>query len=476
MGCVHSARRAGYIVGSDPGQAVCPSPRKASSPRKGQPLRIAKEAAAGLPEVQQTSRSSSSRASSSSLRGSNRSSSDHRVARLSKQLLLRPLALPGPGALCRRIACSYSELVNAIIRPPRTSYRVSALGPTSFTLNKRRFMRSDFRLTGARGQQLSCSWWQPVTATFGSPPPCVVYMHGNSSCRLEAVDALKPVLGQDMSLLAFDFAGCGQSDGDVITLGYLEKQDLGAVVAYLRANGVSSIALWGRSMGAATALLYGCRDPGIKAMVLDSSFASLEQLVREVVDRAQVRFKPNFAVNAALRLVRATILRKTGMDIMRLRPVENVSDCTMPAVFLVGSEDTFIPPHHTEAIFKQYAGEKRLITVDGGHNSTRPTFAMEAAAAVLKRAMSPPPPPPPQQDPHLQSQRHQQHGQRNFQLHAQCMSPRHGLGSLEVARLLPQSRRNLASAGRRRTPRLARFCCHSRWCGQHACKDCCGQS
>eukprot|EP00419_Tripos_fusus_P033614 CAMPEP_0172784580 /NCGR_PEP_ID=MMETSP1074-20121228/205013_1 /TAXON_ID=2916 /ORGANISM="Ceratium fusus, Strain PA161109" /LENGTH=344 /DNA_ID=CAMNT_0013621583 /DNA_START=557 /DNA_END=1592 /DNA_ORIENTATION=+ len=312
-------------------------------------------------------------------------------------------------------------------------------------------------------------------------------MHGNSSCRLEAVDTLKPVLGQGLSLLAFDFAGCGHSDGDVITLGYLEKEDLAAVVTYLRANDVSSIALWGRSMGAATALLYGSRDPGIKAMVLDSPFASLQQLVREVVDRAPVRFKPNVAVNAVLRLVRATILRKTGMDIMRLRPAENVSDCAMPAVFLVGSEDTFIPPHHTEAIFKQYAGEKRLITVDGGHNSMRPTFAMEAAVAVLKRAMNPEPPPPPQdlktqhQQQHQQQQQecqgepppppqdlktqHQQQQQEQQQqecqgspqLPEQHMSLQNSPGSIEAERLLPQNCHNPASPGCRRAPQQQGF-------------------
>jgi len=375
---------------------------------------------------------------------------------------------------CRRIACGYSELVNAIIRPPRLDYKVSDLGPTSFIWRRRRFMRSDFRLTGARGQQLSCSWWRP--ATCGSPPPCVVYMHGNSSCRLEAVDVLRPVLDEGLSLLAFDFAGCGHTDGDFITLGYLEKKDLGAVVAYLRANDVLSIALWGRSMGAATALLYGSRDSGIKAMILDSPFASLEQLMREVVDRAQLRFKPNYAVNAALRWVRATILRKTGMDIMRLRPAENVSDCTMPAVFLVGSEDTFIPPHHTEAVFKQYAGEKRLITVDGGHNSLRPTFAMEAAAAVLKHPMSPTPPPQEAEDVALKTLQQQQKGQGNPQPPAKCMSLQHGPGSREATRLLPQSCRNSASSGRRRIPQLARFCCHSSCWGRHAWKECCGES
>jgi hypothetical protein len=52
------------------------------------------------------------------------------------------------------------------------------------------------------------------------------------------------------------------------SLGYWERDDLGAVVDYLRASGdVGAIALWGRSMGAATALLHGDRDPSIAAMV-----------------------------------------------------------------------------------------------------------------------------------------------------------------------------------------------------------------
>jgi dienelactone hydrolase len=40
-------------------------------------------------------------------------------------------------------------------------------------------------------------------------------------------------------------------------LGYYEQEDLQEVVDYIRKNSkVKSIALWGRSMGAVTALLY----------------------------------------------------------------------------------------------------------------------------------------------------------------------------------------------------------------------------
>lgn len=62
--------------------------------------------------------------------------------------------------------------------------------------------------------------------------------------------------------------------GEFITLGINEADDLEAVIAYLRRDvRVSKVALWGRSMGAATAVLYAQRDPSVAALVLDSSFS-----------------------------------------------------------------------------------------------------------------------------------------------------------------------------------------------------------
>lgn len=58
------------------------------------------------------------------------------------------------------------------------------------------------------------------------------------------------------------------SDGEYVSLGYWEKQDVAAVVEYLRGTGrITTIGLWGRSMGAVTALLYSREDPSVAAMV-----------------------------------------------------------------------------------------------------------------------------------------------------------------------------------------------------------------
>ena len=83
-----------------------------------------------------------------------------------------------------------------------------------------------------------------------------------------------------MTLFCFDFPACGISQGDYISLGWYEKDDLGIIVDYLRnRRKVSQIALWGRSMGAATCLLYAKLDDSISAMILDSAFSDLRLLI-----------------------------------------------------------------------------------------------------------------------------------------------------------------------------------------------------
>ncbi|CAD7928688.1 unnamed protein product [Amoebophrya sp. A120] len=96
------------------------------------------------------------------------------------------------------------------------------------------------------------------TASASSrPPPCVVYLHGNASCRLEAKETWDYVLSLGFSLFAFDFSGSGNSDGDYVSLGFYEREDLHTVVTHLREqDNVGPIMLWGRSMGAFTALSY----------------------------------------------------------------------------------------------------------------------------------------------------------------------------------------------------------------------------
>jgi hypothetical protein len=98
----------------------------------------------------------------------------------------------------------YGELVNAIIRPPRAQYSVSEgeLGPTELMLGELPVVRTDLTLQSQRvvaGKRkkgeapesfnIVCSHWEPKAVCRPAPAiPCVVYLHGNCGCRIEALD------------------------------------------------------------------------------------------------------------------------------------------------------------------------------------------------------------------------------------------------------------------------------------------------
>ena len=64
-------------------------------------------------------------------------------------------------------------------------------------------------------------------------------------------------MGVQAVLVAFDFAGCGVSGGDHVTLGLDERDQVAAVLKRLKADEpAAEFVIWGRSMGAASALLY----------------------------------------------------------------------------------------------------------------------------------------------------------------------------------------------------------------------------
>lgn len=159
------------------------------------------------------------------------------------------------------------------------------LGPQSFERQDKNFKRDDFELKNKAGQSLQCSHYQPIEDERPSEKmPCVIYLHGNCSSRLEGQQAANVLLPMGMTVFTFDFSGCGRSEGDWVTLGFKEQDDLQTVVDYLRlTRRVSVIGLWGRSMGAVTSIFYAAKEPSeIGGMVLDSPFCNLNRLTLEL--------------------------------------------------------------------------------------------------------------------------------------------------------------------------------------------------
>jgi len=275
---------------------------------------------------------------------------------------------------------SYDDLWKAVIRPNRDEYKEEDLGPEKFQINHKFYKRTDFSITNKRNLKLMCSFWEPFDEEREYVRlPCVVYLHGNSSSRCEALAEIKYLLPLNITVFAFDFSGCGQSQGEYISLGWYEREDVESVIEYLRkTNKVSTIGLWGRSMGAVTAIMYGDRDPSIAGMVLDSAFASLKELIEELVkERVSL---PNFILNQATKLVKSTIMKKAKFNLDDIEPKKYAVRCFIPALFCHAKNDTFVNKHHCKDLHEVYAGDKNVIYVDGNHNSSRPRYFRDSAS------------------------------------------------------------------------------------------------
>lgn len=92
-----------------------------------------------------------------------------------------------------------------------------------------------------------------------------------------------------LPLFRFAPPQCIHGVGEYVSLGHFEQDDLEVVVQYLRSlDSVSTIGLWGRSMGAVTSILHASRDPSIAGMVLDSPFSDLYELMVDIVKSRKV--------------------------------------------------------------------------------------------------------------------------------------------------------------------------------------------
>ena len=221
-----------------------------------------------------------------------------------------------------------------------------------------------------------------------TPPLPLPPSHCNSGSRVDANEVVGMLVPQGIAVFALDFAGSGNSDGEHVTLGVDEVDDVEVVVAWLREKKKAShIGMWGRSMGAVVCLLYGKRDPTIAGIVLDSPFASLVSLMEELA--ASHKLLTGFLTKPLISILRRSIRKRANFDILKANPLKAVSSSFIPALFGHGKEDDFVAFKHSERLYEAYAGDKNLISFDGGHNSPRPDFFHTSVLIFFMNVLGP---------------------------------------------------------------------------------------
>lgn len=148
-------------------------------------------------------------------------------------------------------------------------------------------------------------------------------------------------------LFLFDFRYFGESEGAYTTAGLLETADVRAAIDYLKSREdvrPEQIGALGFSMSASTFILT--RHPDVKAIVADSPYASLEQLIAR-----QLFLLPGITKWPFVELTKFYAWLLLGLPVADAAPAEAVRDLDIPLLIIHGEADSQIPLEHSQAIY-----------------------------------------------------------------------------------------------------------------------------
>ena len=234
--------------------------------------------------------------------------------------------------------------------------------------------------------QLS-GWYLPAEGSQA----VIIMLHGAEQHRADPTINMLAIacslVEHGYSVLMFDMRGHGQSEGERMSAGYFEVRDLGGAVDYVEGLGFDDIGVLGFSMGGVTALMAAAEDNAIDAIVSDSAYADLNDMLEPQF--AQRSFFPAFFLKPLLVMVKFMY----GVDFTAIKPVEVVDEIyPRPILFIQGALDDTVPPEHVYRL-RDAADNPRdelWLVADAGHveaYSLHPEEYMERVTAFFDGAL-----------------------------------------------------------------------------------------
>ena len=214
-------------------------------------------------------------------------------------------------------------------------------------------------LVGRDGTRLAGHWWPAPGA-----PGTVVLLHGYGMESSQMVPYARFLHRAGFHVLTYDARAHGESAGATCTVGALEQEDLRGALDWLgRQGAVGPIGALGLSMGAATAVLAASQDTRLTAVVSESCFSTL----RDLLDVAFPVFfhLPSFPY-AGLAVPLAEW--QAGMPLARLRPIDAIAGLGQRPVFVIGGlADRIATPAQTLALAQHYQRGQLWLVPGAGH-------------------------------------------------------------------------------------------------------------
>lgn len=215
--------------------------------------------------------------------------------------------------------------------------------------------------------------------------PTIITVHGTEGNRANGIPGIMELVSsltkEGFNILMFDLRGHGESEGTYYSGGYYERYDLLGAIDYLTSRGVNKIGVIGFSVGAVTSILAAAEDPGISAVVSDSSWADFTEIINTQAEKQKhipAWFKPGY-------LLMLKVLH--GTDLNSARPIDVVGRIApRPIFFIHGLADAYVPATDANRLYEasQNPSNEAWLVPGAGHVKSYQTAPLEYEERVTK--------------------------------------------------------------------------------------------
>ncbi|ABC27726.1 putative lipase [Hahella chejuensis KCTC 2396] len=218
-------------------------------------------------------------------------------------------------------------------------------------------------------------WYAPAAGQ-----QCALLLHGVRSDRTSMIKRALFLQKSGYSSLLIDLQGHGETQGEQITFGYRESDNVKSAIAYLRTQRqCAKVAIIGVSLGGAASLL-GQSPASADVYVLEAVYPNIEQAVS---NRLSMRLG---ALGEWLTpLLTAQIPLRLGVSLDELRPEFAIKHITAPVLIITGTEDQHTTLTESQHLFDNAPEPKFLWLVKGAHHQDFHEYAPEEYESRVTR-------------------------------------------------------------------------------------------
>jgi dipeptidyl aminopeptidase/acylaminoacyl peptidase len=196
-----------------------------------------------------------------------------------------------------------------------------------------------------------------LEAWFVTPPGkqngrCVAVLHGIADSKSGAAGFAPMLLSGGYSVLLPDSRGHGQSGGEFVTYGLLEKRDVLEWAHWMRSEGCASIYGLGESLGASILIQASAVEPAFRAIVAECPFADLKA-AGEYRVRGMLPLPGWISKRIAWAVVGTGVVYarlRYGLDFGQVTPNTAMERTKTPILLIHGMEDRKTPCWHSQRL------------------------------------------------------------------------------------------------------------------------------